>query len=123
MRARRVHAYEQAIAADPTLLDAHINLGRLLHEGGRFTRTPSASIATPSKCVEPIRCCCTTSACCSTTWVAKRDAIASVRGGTASPTPPSRIAITTWRCCTKTLQKPKDAIRHMAQYRRLLRKS
>src|SRR4030095_12142602 len=30
-----VEAYEHAVAADPTLLDAHINLGRLLHESGR----------------------------------------------------------------------------------------
>jgi hypothetical protein len=28
-------AYERAIAADPSLLDARINLGRLLHESGR----------------------------------------------------------------------------------------
>lgn len=28
-------AYEQAIALDPTRIDAHINLGRLLHEAGR----------------------------------------------------------------------------------------
>ena len=33
-----VDAYEHAIAADPTLLDAHINLGRLLHESGRHAQ-------------------------------------------------------------------------------------
>ena len=31
-------AYEHAIAADPALLDARINLGRLLHEKGRLAR-------------------------------------------------------------------------------------
>ncbi len=31
-------AYERAIAADPALLDARINLGRLLHETGRLAR-------------------------------------------------------------------------------------
>jgi len=31
-------AYGQAIAAVPTLLDAHINLGRLLHEARRFAK-------------------------------------------------------------------------------------
>jgi len=31
-------AYEQAIAADRGLLDAHINLGRLLHEARRFAK-------------------------------------------------------------------------------------
>jgi tetratricopeptide (TPR) repeat protein len=33
-----VRAYEQAIAADPALFDAYINLGRLLHEAGRFAK-------------------------------------------------------------------------------------
>jgi tetratricopeptide (TPR) repeat protein len=33
-----LQAYAQAIAADPALLDAHINFGRLLHEGGRFAQ-------------------------------------------------------------------------------------
>ena len=31
-------AYEHAIVADPALLDAYINLGRLLHEAGRFAK-------------------------------------------------------------------------------------
>jgi tetratricopeptide (TPR) repeat protein len=31
-----MHAYERAVAANPALLDAHINLGWLLHEAGRF---------------------------------------------------------------------------------------
>jgi len=30
------HAYERAVASDPVHLDAHINLGRLLHETGRL---------------------------------------------------------------------------------------
>ena len=33
-----LQAYERAIAADPALLDAHINLGRLLHEAGRLAK-------------------------------------------------------------------------------------
>jgi tetratricopeptide (TPR) repeat protein len=31
-------AYEQAIALEPTRIDAHINLGRLLHEAGRHAQ-------------------------------------------------------------------------------------
>lgn len=31
-------AYAKAIAFDPTFLDAHINLGRLLHEGRRYAK-------------------------------------------------------------------------------------
>ena len=37
-----VAAYERAIAADPALLDARINLGRLLHELGRLARAEQA---------------------------------------------------------------------------------
>jgi Tetratricopeptide repeat/TPR repeat len=33
-----VSAYERAIGADPALLDARVNLGRLLHERGRLAR-------------------------------------------------------------------------------------
>ena len=33
-----LEAYEQAVAADPASIKAHINLGRLLHEAGRLTR-------------------------------------------------------------------------------------
>ena len=33
-----MQAYERAIAADPALLDAHINLGGLLHEAGRLAK-------------------------------------------------------------------------------------
>jgi tetratricopeptide (TPR) repeat protein len=32
------HAYEQAIALDPTLADAHVNLGRLFHHAGLTDR-------------------------------------------------------------------------------------
>ena len=31
-------AYERAVAADPAFLDAHINLGRLLHDARRFAQ-------------------------------------------------------------------------------------
>ena len=33
-----LQAYAQAIAADPALLDGHINFGRLLHESGHFAK-------------------------------------------------------------------------------------
>lgn len=37
-----VHAYEQAVKADPCHLDARINLGRLLHERGRHCEAERA---------------------------------------------------------------------------------
>jgi tetratricopeptide (TPR) repeat protein len=36
--AAAIAAYERAIAADPGLLDAHVNLGALLHEAGRYRK-------------------------------------------------------------------------------------
>ncbi len=33
-----LRAYEHAVDADPALLDAYINLGRLLHDAGRFAK-------------------------------------------------------------------------------------
>ena len=35
-RAAALRAYDRAIAADPTRIDAHVNRGRLLHELGRL---------------------------------------------------------------------------------------
>ena len=39
--AAAIEAYERALASDPALLDASINLGRLLHEAGRHARAES----------------------------------------------------------------------------------
>ncbi|HKA41083.1 MAG TPA: tetratricopeptide repeat protein, partial [Burkholderiales bacterium] len=39
--AAAVQAYEQAIAADPSLVEAYLNLGWLLHEAGRFAKAAS----------------------------------------------------------------------------------
>jgi tetratricopeptide (TPR) repeat protein len=36
-----IAAYERAVAADPTLVDAHVNLGSLLHEAGALDRAES----------------------------------------------------------------------------------
>ena len=66
-----VEAYEHAVAADPTLVDAHINLGRLLHESGRYC----ARRARLSQCDRGLRrraaAARSTSACYSTTEVAR----------------------------------------------------
>ena len=40
--AAALEAYGQAIAADPKLVDAHVNLGWLLHEGGRLAEAERA---------------------------------------------------------------------------------
>jgi tetratricopeptide (TPR) repeat protein len=40
--AAAIKAYQRAIAANPKLLDAHVNLGRLLHEARRFAEAEKA---------------------------------------------------------------------------------
>jgi tetratricopeptide (TPR) repeat protein len=47
-----IHAYRQAIGADPTLLDAHVNLGWLLHEAGRLDEAERAYRAGIQACGE-----------------------------------------------------------------------
>jgi tetratricopeptide (TPR) repeat protein len=37
-----IHAYQRAVAEDPSRADAHINLGRLLHEAGRLAQAEAA---------------------------------------------------------------------------------
>jgi hypothetical protein len=61
-----IRAYEQAVAADPALVRARINLGGLLHESGRHAE-PSACTAMRSRRAIPTPSCSTTWACCSKT--------------------------------------------------------
>ncbi len=113
------HEYEQAIAADPTLLGAHINLGRLLHEGGHLAHAArvyrnaikwcgsqpllhynlGVVLGDMGRKPEAMR--------------AYEDAL---RGNPDLADCHYNLAL-----LCEDLKKPKDAIRHMAQYRRLLR--
>ena len=45
-----LRAYRQAIAAEPERIDAHINLGRLLHESGRLVEAERAYRAAIKSC-------------------------------------------------------------------------
>ena len=95
-------AYERAIAADPAFLDAHINLGRLLHERGALRERRARLSRGDQGAAATIRCCSTTSACCSTTMdrADGRDRCAYEAALAAIPASP--IATTTWRCCTRS---------------------
>src|SRR2546426_797417 len=113
-----LRAYEQAIAEDPTLLDAHINLGSLLHETGRFAKAErvyrdaiKASGSDPvllynlGVLLEDMR--------------RKTEAMqayeAALRGNPGFADCHYNLAL-----LCEELRKPKEAIRHMAQYRRLI---
>ena len=45
-----LHAYEKAVAADPTFLDAQINWGRLLHDRKRFSEALRVYLAAQKSC-------------------------------------------------------------------------
>jgi len=113
-----LQAYEQAIAADPALLDAHINLGRLLHEGGRLAKAEQAYR-------EAIKACGSDPLLLYNLGVLlddmdrKAEAMAAyeaaLRGNPGLADCHYNLAL-----LYEKLEKPKEAIQHMARYRRLV---
>ncbi|MEP6610066.1 MAG: tetratricopeptide repeat protein [Burkholderiaceae bacterium] len=113
-----LQAYSQAVAADPSLVDAQINLGRLLHEGGDLQKAERVYRNAIEACsgdpllhynlgvlLEDMG--------------RKAEAVeayeAALRGDPSLADCHYNVAL-----LYEDLKKPKDAIRHMAQYRRLL---
>jgi hypothetical protein len=112
-----IEAYEQAIAADRSLVDAHINLGRLLHDSGQHLRAERVYRAA-------IRAC-------------GNDAVLFFNLGVLlEDMRRTSDALTAYESALRTdpefadchynlgllyerLRRPKDAIRHMARYRAL----
>jgi tetratricopeptide (TPR) repeat protein len=111
-------AYEQAIAADRGLLDAHINLGRLLHEARRFAKAERVYR-------EAVKACGNDPLLLYNLGVLlddmdrKAEAMAAyeaaLRGNPGLADCHYNLAL----LCEK-LGKPKDAIRHMSRYRTLV---
>ena len=112
-----LQAYRQAIAADPKLLDAHINLGLLLHEAGRSAEAERAYRAGLEACGgDPLL------------WynlaVLLEDAGRKLEALTAYEAAlkgDPRLADGHYNLALlcEELDRPREAIRHMAQYRRL----
>jgi tetratricopeptide (TPR) repeat protein len=112
-----LQAYERAISADPSHLDARLNLGRLLHERGRLAEAERVYREAMTACGdEP--------ALLYNLGVLlddmdrKPEAIeayeTAVRGNPGLADCHYNLAL-----LYEDLDKPKEAIRHMAQYRRL----
>jgi len=110
-----LQAYQRAIAADPALLDAHINLGRLLHEAGRFAKAEQVYR-------EAVKTCGSDALLLYNLGVLlddmerKAEAMqayeAALRGDPGLADCHYNLALLYER-----LKRPKDAIRHMARYR------
>ena len=114
-----LRAYQQALEADPELLDAHLNRGRLLHEAGRFGEAEQAYAEAVSACgAEPLL--------LFNFGVLLEDmdrpseAIEAYRAA-LDGAPTLADAHYNLALLYENLKKPKEAIRHMAQYRRLVR--
>ena len=112
-----LRAYEKAITTDPARLDAHINLGRLLHEAGRFAKAERAYR-------DAIKACGSDPVLLFNLGVLledmnrKPEAVATyeaaLRGDPGLADGHYNLAL-----LCEQLGKPRDAIRHMSQYRRL----
>jgi tetratricopeptide (TPR) repeat protein len=113
-----LEAYGQAIAADPALLDAHINLGRLLHEAGRFTKAEEVYR-------EAVKACGSDSVLLYNLGVLlddmdrKADAMAAYEAALRAD-PGLADCHYNLALLYEKLEKPKEAIQHMARYRTLI---
>jgi tetratricopeptide (TPR) repeat protein len=113
-----LQAYAQAIAADPALLDAHINLGRLLHEAGRFAKAEQIYR-------EAIKACGSDPVLLYNLGVLlddmdrKADAMEAYEAALRADPSLADCHYNLALLCEK-LEKPKEAIRHMARYRMLV---
>lgn len=112
-----LQAYEQAVAADPARLDARINLGRLLHEAGRFAQAERVyREAMKAGGSDPLLL--YNLGVLLDDMERKEEALkayeAALRGNPGLADCHYNLAL-----LCEDLKKPKEAIRHMAQYRRL----
>jgi len=112
-------AYERAVDIDSEFLDAHVNRGRLLHEAGRLAQAERAYIGAVSACgAEPLLL--FNLGVLLEDMDRKPEAVEAYQA--ALEVDPALVdGHYNLALLYESLQKPKEAIRHMAQYRRLLR--
>jgi tetratricopeptide (TPR) repeat protein len=113
-----IDAYERAVAEDAALLEAHINLGRLLHETGRLAKAERVyRNAGKAHGADPLLL--YNLGVLLEDMERKSEALeayeAALRANPGLADCHYNIAL-----LCEDLGKPKDAIRHMAQYRRLM---
>ena len=113
-----IKAYEKAVSADPSSLDARINLGRLLHETGRLAKAEQVYR-------EAMKACASDPLLLYNLGVLLDDmdrnleAIETYRAALRGDPTLADCHYNLALLCEK-LQKPREAIRHMSQYRRLI---
>ena len=113
-----IKAYEHATTADPMLLDAHLNLGRLLHESGRLEKAEHAYRDALKACGEEPQILYQLGVLLEEMGrkLEAADAYeAALRGD-----PRMRDCCYNLALLCEALKRPREAIRYMAQYRRLV---
>jgi tetratricopeptide (TPR) repeat protein len=115
---RAQEAYERALDEDPTFLDAHINLGRLLHEGGRLVRAERVYREAILRCGnDPLLL--YNLGVLLDEQDRLPDAVAAYEAALTSD-PGLADGHYNLALLYERLKKPKEAIRHMARYRSLI---
>ena len=113
-----LEAYGEAIAADPKLVDAHVNRGWLLHEAGRLEEAERAYRAAIEACgSEPLV---LYKLGVLLVDMERKEEALEVYRRSVRVSPGFADCHYNLALLCEELGMPKDAIRHMAQYRRLL---
>jgi tetratricopeptide (TPR) repeat protein len=114
-----LEAYARAIEADPELLDAQLNRGRLLHEAGRLAEAERAYTDALAACgAEPLL---LFNLGVLLEDLGQKDAAVEAYCAALEADPALADAHYNLALVYERLKKPQEAIRHMAQYRRLAR--
>ena len=113
-----VQAYEQAIEADPTLLDARINLGRLLHERGRLAHAERVYRSAIAACGDEGLLLFNFGVLLDD--MGRKTEAMKIYEAALRADPNLADCHYNLALLYEDLKQPKDAIRHMAQYRRLV---
>jgi tetratricopeptide (TPR) repeat protein len=112
-----LEAYAAAIAADPKLVDAHVNRGWLLHEAGRLAEAEHAYRAGVDACgAEPLL---LYNLGVLLADLERKQEAAEVYEAALRANPRFADCHYNLALLCEELGRPRDAIRHMAQYRRL----
>jgi tetratricopeptide (TPR) repeat protein len=113
-----IKAYEHATAADPALLDAHLNLGRLLHETGRLEKAERAYRDALKACGAQPQVLYQLGVLLEE--MGRKLEAADAYEAALHADPRMRDCCYNLALLCEDLKRPREAIRYMAQYRRLV---
>jgi tetratricopeptide (TPR) repeat protein len=112
-----VRGYRQAIAANPAFVNAHINLGRLLHEAGRYAKAEQVYREAAKTCGHDAVLLFNLGVLLDD-MDRKTQAMEAYEAALAADPELAECHYNLALLCEK-LEKPKEAIRHMSRYRTL----